>query len=258
MKKEKRMGTGMKKRLIVIAQIVAVLSIAILVAGCSVQPDVPFEPTSLVDYHDGYWVIKINAPGFLFPVTAINDMHVDSDTNRVTVYAQSRVLGRVIAPAQVGPGECTESNGETVCFHPDAVYLNGSGQELMEDDGSGAWWVKHSWVLGGEGYDNCELRPAETYNNCFWVEGDLLEDGLTMKIGGEYNGAEAFNTRVPVLNKGQVTYLITRFEPTNTDPNAGEIDLRPTVKMVVTGKCKEETSPFDGLTRGCPSFTPER
>jgi hypothetical protein len=211
-----------------------------------------------VDYHDGYWVTKMNAPGLLFPVTAINDMHVDSDTNRITVYAQSRVLGRVTAPAQVGPGECTESNGETVCFHPDAVYLNGSGQELMEADGTGAWWVKHSWVLGGEGDDNCEMRPAETYDNCFFVEGNLMDDGLTMKIGGVYNGAEHFNTRLPVLNEDEVTYLVTRFGPTNTDPDAGELDLSPMVQFVMTWECQEKASAFDNVTRSCPSFTPER
>jgi hypothetical protein len=32
-------------------------------------------------------------------------MHIDAATNRVTVYAQSRLLGKVIAPPQVGPGE---------------------------------------------------------------------------------------------------------------------------------------------------------
>lgn len=247
----------MKSRMIMAVSGVAVFGVAVLIAGCSSQPSVPFEPTSLVNYHDGYWVIKMPAPGSPFPVTAINDMHVDADTNRITVYAQSRMLGRVLAPAQVGPGECTESNGETVCFHPDAVYLNGSGQELMEADGTGAWWVKHSWVLGGEGYDNCELRPAETYDNCFWVEGDLMDDGLTMKIGGVGpDGNEYFNTRVPVLNEDEVIYVINRFGPTNTDPNAGEIDLSPTVQFVVTGECQEKASAFDNVTRSCPSFTP--
>ncbi|MBN2556507.1 MAG: hypothetical protein JXA97_11255 [Anaerolineales bacterium] len=94
----------MKKRRIGITTFMAKPSSACLIAGCSGQPVVPFEPTSLMDYHNGYWVTKINAPGFLFPVTAINDMHVDANTNRIMVYAQSRVSGRVIAPAQVGPG----------------------------------------------------------------------------------------------------------------------------------------------------------
>jgi hypothetical protein len=250
----------MKKRKFIIATVVAVLGSVFLIAGCSAQPDgtaVPIEPTSLVDYHDGYWVATMDAPGFPFQVTVINDMHVDSKTNRITVYAQSQVRGRVIAPAQVGPGECTQSNGETVCFHPDAVYLNGSGQELMAADGTGTWWVKHSWVLGGEGYDNCELRPAETYDNCFFVEGDLMEDGLTIKIGGlAQDGYEYFNTRMPVLNEDEVTYLVTRFGPTNTDPNAGEIDLTPMVQFEMTLECQEEASALDNVTRSCPSFTP--
>ena len=247
----------MKERLIIIANVVALFGIASLIASCSSQPAVPFEPTSLVDYHNGYWVAEMNTSGFPFPVTVINDMHVESDTNRITVYAQSRVMGIVSAPAQVGPGECTESNGETLCFHPDAVYLNGSGQELMKADGTGAWWVKHSWVLGGEGYDNCELRPAETYDNCFFVEGDLMDDGLTMKIGGvAQDGNEYFNTRMPVLNEDEVTYLVTRFGPANTDPDAGEIDLSPMVQFVMTWECQEESSPFDNVTRSCPSFTP--
>ena len=42
-------------------------------------------------YHDSYWVTEVavdNAPD----VTVINDMYVDLDTMRVTVYAQSRIL----------------------------------------------------------------------------------------------------------------------------------------------------------------------
>ncbi len=139
----------MKKRKLIIATVVGVLSIVILIAGCLAQPDgtaVPFEPTSLVDYHDGYWVATMDAPRSPFQVTVVNDMHVDSKANRITVYAQSRARGNVIAPAQIVPGECTKSNGETACYHPDVVYLNGSGQELRAANGTGAWWVKHSSV----------------------------------------------------------------------------------------------------------------
>ena len=219
-------------------------------------PVTPFEPTSLVAYHGGYWVATMDVDGSPFPATIINDLHVDADTNRVTVYAQNRVRGRVVAPAQVGPGECTEANGQTVCFHPDAVYLNGSGQESMEADGTGGWWVKHSWVLGGEGYDNCELRPAETYDDCFYVEGDLLDDGLTMKIGGEIRGFEFFNTRLPVLRDGDVTYLVTRFGPARVDAEPGSEDASPTVQFVLPLECQETASALDGVTRGCPTFPP--
>lgn len=70
-------------------------------------------------------------------ITINNNIHVDAATHRVTVYAQTRLLGKVVATPQIGPGECTEgNNGETVCFHPNAVYLNGSVKELMEADES--------------------------------------------------------------------------------------------------------------------------
>lgn len=111
-------------------------------------------------------------------------------------------------------------------------------------------------VPGGEGYDNCEARLAEAYDNCFWVEGDLMEDGLTMKIGGAYNGAAYFNTRLPVRNEDKVTYLITRFGPRNMDPDAGEIDLTPTYHFVLESECLEEASAFDNVTRSCPTLSP--
>jgi len=215
------------------------LVMVLLIAGCSGQQTIPSEPTSPLDYHNGYWVTKMKPPGQLFSISVINDMHVDAVTNRVTVCAQSRLLGKVVAPPQVGPGECTEgANGDTVCFHPNAVYLNGSGVELMEDDGTGAWWVKHSWILGGEGYENCELRPEENYDDCFWEEGEVLDDGLTMKIGGvAMDSGEFLNTRTPVFNEDKVTYRVTRFGPKNADPDAGEIDLTPTEQFVLTWDC---------------------
>ena len=246
----------MNKRNLIIGGIVVVLVIAFLVAGCSNQQTVPFEPTSQLDYHNGYWVAKMEVPGLPAKLIIINDMHIDAATNRVTVYAQSRLLGKVVAPPQVGPGECTEdNNGETVCFHPDAVYLNGSGEELMEADGTGEWWVKHSWILGGEGYDNCELRPQENYDDCFWVEGELLEDGLTMQIGGildDETGAWAGNHRTPVFSEGEVTYRVTRLSPTNLDPDAGEIDLTLKIDFVLDWTCEEEVSAFDNVVRECP------
>lgn len=210
----------------------------------------------LLEYHDGYWVTEMAVEGMPSPITVINDMHIDAATNRVTVYAQNRIMGRVLAPAQVGPGECTETpSGETACFHPDAVYLNGSGEELSEADGTGAWWVKHAWILGGEGYDNCELKLAETYDDCFWVEGVLLEDGLSMKVGSvdpETHGF--FNVRTPLLDETPVRYQVTRFEPKNTDPEAGEIDLTPTAQWVLIWDCVEEASAFDNRVRSCPAI----
>ncbi len=246
----------MNKRNLIISGIVAVLVIVGVIAGCSGQPVVPFEPTSQLDYHNAYWVTKMEIPEQPVSITVINDMHVDTTTNRVTVYAQSRLLGKVVAPPQVGPSECTEgANNETVCFHPNAVYLNGSGVELMEADGTGEWWVKHSWILGGEGYDNCELRPQENYDDCFWVEGELLEDGMTMQIGGIDEDLQGFyNQRKPLLDQSPIAYQVVRYEPKNNDPNAGEIDLTPVEVFTLIWECEEEPSAFDNLARECPKL----
>ena len=209
-----------------------------------------------LNLHNGYWVTKVNVPNRPLKVTVINDMYVDPITKRATVYAQTRVFGQVMAPAQVGPGECTEArNGETACFHPNAVYLNGSGQELMEADGTGAWWVKHSWVVDGEGYENCELKLSETYDDCFWVEGVLLEDGLSMKVGGADISLEGFyNIRTPLLDESPVRYSVTRFSPKNTDPEVGEIDLTPTAQFELIWDCERKKSAFDNQVRSCPEI----
>ncbi|MGB0383512.1 MAG: hypothetical protein ACPGWR_01700 [Ardenticatenaceae bacterium] len=250
----------MTKRNIIIGRVIALM--ALLVVGCTSQqsaPVDPFEATSQLDYHDGYWVAKMDLPDNPVSLTIINDMHIDAATNRVTVYAQSRLLGQVVAPPQVGPGECTESaSGDTVCFHPDAVYLNGSGEELMEADGTGEWWVKHAWILGGEGYDNCELRPQEEYNDCGYAEGVLLDDGLTMQVGiiDADTGAWMGNHRTPVFHEdGEVTYRVTRLSPINLDPNAGEIDLTLKTDFVLDWECEEEPSAFDNRARSCPEAT---
>ena len=234
-----------------------ILLTAILAVGCSSQEVEPFDPTSQLDYHDAYWVTKVELPDTRTTLTVINDMHIDAATNTATVYAQSKVLGRIAVPPQVGPGECTEdSNGETVCFHPNAVYLNGSGEELMEADGTGEWWVKHGWVLGGPGYDNCEMRGQESYDDCVWVKGVLLDDGLTMEVGGiidEETGAWSGNHRAPIFHEdGTVTYNVSRLAPVNIDPDEGEIDLTLEFGFVLDFTCEEEVSAFDNRARECP------
>ena len=213
-------------------------------------PATPFESTRLVDDHGGYWVATMAVDGSPSPATIINDLHVDADTNRITVYAQNRVRGRVVAPAQVGPRECTENDGQTVCFHPDAAYLNGSGQASMEADGTGHGWVEHSWAPGGVGYANCEQRPAETYDHCFYAEGERMDDGLTMKTGGERAGFEFYNTRTPVLRDGEMTYLVTRFGPVSLDAEPDSEDASPTVHFVLPFECQETASALDGVARG--------
>lgn len=228
------------------------MALAFAVVGAQDETGSASADSSLLELHDAYWVSEREVEGLPRPATVINDMHIDANTNSVTVYAQSRIMGQVIAPPQVGPGECTETPaGDAVCFHPNAVYLNGSGQELMEADGTGEWWVKHAWILGGEGYLNCELRSQKEYKDCIQVEGELLEDGLSMKIGGVEEG-QGFNIRTPLLNEEPIAYQVTRYGPANTDADAGEIDLTPTRKFALIWKCVEEASAFDNQARSCP------
>ncbi|MEM6927768.1 MAG: hypothetical protein AAF602_12620 [Myxococcota bacterium] len=206
------------------------------------------DPYALLSTHDGYWTTEVESADLPFPATVVNDMHIDAETRRSTVYAQARIQGMTISPPQVGPGECTTtSQGATVCFHPDAVYLNGTGQELDQADGTGAWWVKHSWVVDGEGYDNCTLMPPrETYDDCIWAEGTLLEDGLTMRIGDLEEGP--FNERRPLLDQDPVRYELVSF-------GVLDLDAEPTAdggEPALIWDCVDEVSAFDGQSRPCP------
>jgi len=202
-------------------------------------------------YHDAYWVAKIKPEGAPAKITVINDMHVDTSTNRVTVYAQSRMLGKIVSPPQVGSGECIETKNDTLCFHPNAVYLNGSGAELDSSDGNGAWWVKHSWVLGGEGYQNWELKPEKNYGDGHHVEGILLEDRLTMKIGIRKDSIFTdYNLRMPIIdtNTRQVYYQLERYEFSHKDDSI----IQEKFKMV--WKSKKRKSPFNNEIRTCPKL----
>ena len=203
-------------------------------------------------YHDAFWVARIKPEGAPAKITVINDMYIDTVTNRVTVYAQSKIGGKIVSPPQVGPGKCIETKNDTLYFHPNAVYLNGSGAELDSADGNGAWWVKHSWVLGGEGYQNWELKPKKNYGDGKYVEGILLEDGLTMKIGIKEDSIfNNFNLRMPILDKysGQVNYQVVRYESSD---KTGSI---PEEKFKLIWKCKKRRSPFDNSIRTCPRLT---
>ncbi len=236
------------------SRLTLVMLIALAVGAVAAQDETgsAASDASLLELHDAYWVAEREVEGLPLPVTVINDMHIDATTNSVTVYAQSRLMGQVIVPPQVGPGECSETPaGDSVCFHPNAVYLNGTGQELMEADGTGEWWVKHAWILGGEGYLNCELKSQEAYDDCIWAEGELLDDDLSMKIGGLEAG-QGFNIRTPLLDEDPIAYQVTRYGPANRDAEAGAIDLTPTVYGVLTMECVEEVSAFDNQTRSCP------
>ena len=203
-------------------------------------------------YHDAFWVARIKPEGAPAKITVINDMYIDTVTNRVTVYALSKIGGKIVSPPQVGPGKCIETKNDTLCFHPNAVYLNGSGAELDSADGNGAWWVKHSWVLGGEGYQNWELKPKKNYGDGNYVEGILLEDGLTMKIGIKEDSIfNNFNLRMPILDKysGQVNYQVVRYE------SSDKTGSMPEEKFKLIWKCKKRKSPFDNSIRTCPRLT---
>ena len=202
-------------------------------------------------YHDAYWVAKIKPEGAPAKITVINDMHIDTFINRVTVYAQSRILGKIVSPPQVGSGKCIETKNDTLCFHPNAVYLNGSGAELDSSDGNGAWWVKHSWVLGGEGYQNWELKPEKNYGDGQYVEGILLEDGFTMKIGIRKDSIFTdYNLRMPIIdtNTRRVFYQIVRYESSYKN------DSIPKEKFKLVLKCKKRKSPFNNHIRTCPKL----
>lgn len=227
------------------------MPIGVLLSSCgtsrSFQMDTSRDPLS---YHDAYWVAKVKPDGAPAKITVINDMHVDTSTNRVTVYAQSRMLGKIVSPPQVGPGKCIEAKNDTSCFHPNAVYLNGSGVELGRSDGDGAWWVKHSWVLGGEGYQNWELKPKKNYGDGHYVDGILLEDGITMKIGAREDSIFTdYNLRMPIIDTTTrgVSYQVIRYEISDETDAVEEV-----FKLV--WKCKRRKSAFTGDIRTCPTL----
>ena len=160
------------------------------------------------------------------------------------------MLGKILSPPQVGPGKCIEAKNDTSCFHPNAVYLNGSGVELNRSDGDGAWWVKHSWVLGGEGYQNWELKPKKNYGDGHYVDGILLEDGITMKIGAREDSVFTdYNLRMPIIDTttSRVNYEVIRYE--NSDETGA---VEEVFKLV--WKCKRRKSAFTGDIRTRPKL----
>ena len=210
--------------------------VSLQLAACSGSEEV--DPYALLAHHDGYWVAEVDSDELPVPVTVVNDLHVDVDTRRNTVYAQAILNGEVLSPPQVGPDECTTSLAGTVCYHPNAVYLDGSGNEALESNGTGAWWVKHSWVVDGEGYTNCTLAPPrETYDDCFPVEATLLDDGLTVRIGDLEEGP--YNERRPLLDEDPVRYEVL----------ADVTDQA----LALVFDCTEDPSALDGESRPCPA-----
>jgi len=225
--------------------------------------------SSSLNYHEGYWVAETEVDGVPFPVTMINDIHVDAYEGRVTVYGQVQVLGRIIAPVQAGPGEVVEHfSGNMLGMHPNAVYLNGSGEELAEADGSGSWWVKHP-IMGPEGYYNWTAMISDYSFGGQYIEGYLLEDGVTLMlraffedrikgfpVDNEAIAEEIYgNSRTPGFDASPITHLITRWEPANVDPEAGPIDYTSTAMDTVVFECRPEPSPLDGRARTCRFLT---
>jgi len=158
------------------------------------------------------------------------------------------MLGKIASPPQVGPGKCILAKNETSCTHPNAVYMNGLGVELDHSDGDGAWWVKHSWVLGGEGYQNWELKPKKNDGDGQSVDGVLLEDGITMKIGTRNDPVfKDYNLSMPIVDTTtmRVNYENIRYQI--SDETGAEEEA---FKLV--WKCKRRKSAFTGGIRTRP------
>ena len=206
---------------------------------------------AMLELHDGYWVAEIPVEGLPTTIESIQDTHVNPETRRVTVYAQARLMGEIVGPAQVGPSECTTSpTGETACYHPNAVYLNGTGREFVTDVGGGSWWVKHSWIVDGEGYHNCPFSVEESYT-CSWATGTLMEDDVSLFMDSE-GGPGVYNIRGPVLDADPITYELVRYAPENFDPETGASSGEPRPVLVMDMNCTDAISEFDGIARGCP------
>jgi hypothetical protein len=222
-----------------------VLWLAFLPLACGNDDKNAVAPTAeAVDpltYHAGYWVSETVSEELGVTLTSINDTHVDVTTQRVTVYAQARLPGMVVSPPQLGSGECAVNpNGDTVCFHPNAVYLNGSSVELNEADGTGAWWVKHSWIVDGEGYYNCPLMPPEEeYTSCNDATGSWLNDGISMRMDSAFADEERYNIRTPLLDGDKPQYSVTSYAGAE-------------VNFDLVFDCVEEVSDFDDQARTCP------
>jgi hypothetical protein len=201
-----------------------------------------------LNLHEGYWVYERVDPVSGSTIQSISDVQVDAASGRITVYAQSVLNGLPYQPAQVGPGLTTTTiTGETAGHHPNAVYLNGSGEEFLEDVGGGSWWVKHSWIVDGEGYENWPLgQTAIDYGPGLYVEGILLDDGYSVKVGDlDDSDTGEFNIRQPIANTNPVSYHVYFYETLESSEPRG----------LIVFTCTESPSPYDGLARYCPTST---
>ena len=229
---------------------------------CAFEPATPpFPIPNLLDKHNGYWKgMARDMDGTPLSV-AINDVYADDQTGEVVVYAQTERVsdGFLLAPPQLAPGQCADlPEMGYVCGHPDAVYLNGSGEELSSGDGSdgGTWWVKHAWVLNDESsrLEGCRLGSEEVYNACYTARGLLDEDGNTQKM--EFMSIfplEVYNLRYVDLDAEPIEYYVDGYGPANLDPRSDPLDLSPALLFRLTMTCQDTASLLDGTVRGCPS-----
>ena len=94
-------------------------------------------------------------------------------------------------------------------------------------------------------HDNRSVTVYTDYDNCFWVEGEVAEDGVSIQVGGVEPGDEDFfNIRGPVFGSSPVEYDLARFEP--AADGSGPVET-----FTLTWQCEEAVSAFDGSDRTC-------
>ena len=207
-----------------------------------------------LNYHEGYWVGQTRVEGVPVPVTTLNDIHVDVYSGRVTVYGQAQVAGVIIAPVQVDEGEVAQHfGGNMLGMHPNAVYLNGSGEELTESDGTGSWWIKHAIIRSS--YYNWPLLTTDYSFGGQFTYGTVLDDSVTLMMrafpeGDTYAGfpvnpdsltLEIYgNTRHPGFETDSVTHVVTRYEPANVNAELGPIDYTGSLGLRVVNVYSSE------------------
>jgi hypothetical protein len=91
---------------------------------------------------------------------------------------------------------------------------------------------------------NWELKPEEDYGEGTWVDGILLDDGITMKIGtlSDTENLLGFNTRKPIFKDYKLSYEVIRWEYENNESEPNEV-------FTLEWNYKTKKSAFDGLRR---------
>ncbi|MEM7152371.1 MAG: hypothetical protein AAF799_05980 [Myxococcota bacterium] len=84
------------------------------------------------------------------------------------------------------------------------------------------------------------MTPRESYDDCFVVEGVMLEDGITMEIGGTTEEGEFFNRRRALFDTSPPGYELVRFEPDASDPQAESQETLVASASRPTSQCQPE------------------